>query len=168
MRSTTYKKQGALDRWSLIKKKTYAFYTRNTTYKKQGAPDRRSLTQKKTYIFYTCSTAYKKQGTLDRRPLIYQKKKSMLFTRVASRRKSKRLPIGAPHILYCFQHALCRIHKVRDSVGMCSRFIILLIKFSEVFASQLVSSSLCIIQTISHQIPIDGSIYLSYTTIINI
>jgi hypothetical protein len=45
---------------------------------------------------------------------------------------------------------LHHVHKVRGSVGMCSKFIILLIKFLEVFAAQLVSSSLCIIQTISN------------------
>jgi hypothetical protein len=63
---------------------------------------------------------------------------------------------------------LLHVQKAIDFIGMCSRFIILLIKFSEVFTAQLVSSSLCIIQTISHQIPIGGSIYFSYTTVINI
>jgi hypothetical protein len=198
MRSTAYKKQGAPDRRSLTQQKTYTFYTRITAYKKQGAPDRRSLTQQKAYIFYTCSTAYKKardprsavpysakktyafymrsitykkQGAPDRRSLIRKKRereKSMLFTRVAPCTKSTGLPIGAPHILYYFQNALRRVQKARGSVGMRSRFIILLIMFPEVFAAQLVSSSLCIIHTISHQIPIDGAIYFSYTTVINI
>jgi hypothetical protein len=99
-----------------------------------------------------CSTAYKKQGAPDRRSLIQQKR--MLFTRVTPRIKSKRLLINGPHIFYYFQHALRRVQKVRGSIGMCSKFIILLIKFSKVFAAQRVSSSLCIIQTISHQIPI--------------
>jgi hypothetical protein len=125
------------------------------------------LLSKKTYAFYMCSIAYKKQETPDRRPLI-QQKKSILFTRVAPRIKSKGLPIDAPHIIYYFQHALHHVHKARGSVGMCTRFIILLIKFPKVFAAHLVSSSLCIIQTISHQILIGGSIYFSYTTVINI
>jgi hypothetical protein len=90
----------------------------------------------------------------------------ILFTRVAPRTKSKGflidaphifyyfqhtlchvqkvrgLPIDAPHIFYYFQHALCRVQKVRVSIGMCSKFIILLIKFSKVFAAQQVSSSM--------------------------
>jgi hypothetical protein len=97
-------------------------------------------------------TAYKKQGALDRRSLIQQK--FMLFTRVAPRTKRKEVSIGAPHIFYYFQHVLRRIQKARASLGMCSKFIILLIKFPKVFVAQRVSSSLCIIQTISHQIPI--------------
>jgi hypothetical protein len=92
----------------------------------------------------------------------------MFFTRIAPRIKSKGLSISGLHIFYYFQHALHHVQKSEGSVGMCSRFIILLIKFPEVFAAQLVSSSLCIIQTISHLIPIDGSIYFSYTAIINI
>jgi hypothetical protein len=95
----------------------------------------------KTYAFYTCSTAYKTQ---------------------------KGLPIDAPRIFYYFQHTLRRVQKARGSIGMCSKFVILLIKFSKVFAAQRVSSSLCIIQTINHQISIRGSIYFSYTTVINI
>jgi hypothetical protein len=94
-------------------------------------------------------------------------KKLMLFTRAALRTKSKRLLIGGPHLLLLLAHASPHT-KTRGSIGMCSRFIILLIKFLEVFAAQLVSSSRCIIQTISHQITIDGSIYFSYTTVINI
>jgi hypothetical protein len=78
----------------------------------------------------------------------------MLFTCVVPRIKSKGLPINASHIFYYFQHALHRVQKARCSIGMCSKFIILLINFSKVFAAQRVSSSLCIIQTISHQIPI--------------
>jgi hypothetical protein len=126
--------------------------------KNKGLPiGGRLLSREKTYAFYTRSTVYKKQGVPEWLSLI-QQKKSMLFTRVASRTKSKGLPIDAPHILYYFQHVLHRVHKARGSVGMCSRFIILLIKFREVFAGQLVSSSLYIIQTISHQISICGSI----------
>jgi hypothetical protein len=52
---------------------------------------------------------------------------------------------------------------------MRSKFVILLIKFPKInFADQRESSSLSIIQIISHQIPIDGSIYFSYTIVINI
>ncbi len=76
----------------------------------------------------------------------------MLFTRIAPRTKCKMLLIGGPQIFYYFQHALHCVQKARGSIGMCSKFIILLIKFSKVFAAQRVSSSLCIIQTISHQI----------------
>jgi hypothetical protein len=36
---------------------------------------------------------------------------------------------------------LYRVQKARGSIGMCSKFIILLIKFSKVFAAQQVSSS---------------------------
>jgi hypothetical protein len=101
----------------------------------------------------------------------YTKKReenSMFFTRVAPRTKSKGLPIGAPHILYYFQNGLRHVQKASGSIGMCFRFIILLIKFLEVFAAQLMLSSLYIIHTISHQIPIGGAIYFSYTTVINI
>jgi hypothetical protein len=55
-------------------KKTYSFYMRSITYKKQGASDRRSLIRKKEkkrereeYAFYTRSTVYKKHGAPDRR-----------------------------------------------------------------------------------------------------
>jgi hypothetical protein len=66
----------------------------------------------------------------------------ILFTHVAPRIKSKGLPINAPHIFYYFQHVLNCIQKVRGSIGMCSKFIILLIKFSKVFAAQQVSLSM--------------------------
>jgi hypothetical protein len=69
-------------------------------------------------------------------------------------KKQKGLLIDVPHILCYFQHVLHRVQKARGSIGMLSKFIILLIKFSKVFAAQQVSSSLCITQTISHQIPI--------------
>jgi hypothetical protein len=108
------------------------------------------------------STAYKKQWAPDRRSLIQQK--LMLFTRVAPHTKSKGLLIGAPHIFYYFQHVLRHIQKARGSIGMCSKFIILL-KFLQLSGCH---HPLCIIQTISHQIPIGGSIYFSYTVVINI
>jgi hypothetical protein len=66
---------------------------------------------------------------------LLSEKESLLFTRVAPRIKSKGLPIDTPHIFYYFQHALHRVQKVRGSVGMCSRFIILIIKFAKVFAA---------------------------------
>jgi hypothetical protein len=66
----------------------------------------------------------------------------ILFTRVAPHTKSKGLPINAPHIFYYFQHALCHVQKTRVSIGMCSKFIILLIKFLKVFAAPQVSSSM--------------------------
>jgi hypothetical protein len=66
----------------------------------------------------------------------------ILFTRVAPRTKSKGLPINIPHIFYYFQHVLHRVQKARGSIGMCSKFIILVIKFSKVFAAQQVSSSM--------------------------
>jgi hypothetical protein len=79
----------------------------------------------------------------------------MLFTCVVPRTKNKGLPIDAPYIFYYFQHVLHCVQKARGSIGMRSKFIILLINFSKVFAAQRVSSSLCITQTISHQIPIE-------------
>jgi hypothetical protein len=114
---------------------------RSTAYKKQGAPNRQSHIQlKKEHAFYTCSITY----------------------------KSKWLMIGGPHISYYFQHVLCRVQKARGSIGMCAKFVILVIKFPKYFAAQLVSSSHCIIQTISHQISIASSVYFSYTVVINI
>jgi hypothetical protein len=107
------KSKGLLIGSLLFSKKLY-FYIRSTTYKKQGAPDRRSLTEQKF----------------------------ILFTRVAPRTKSKGLPIDAPHIFYYFQHVLHHVQKVRGSIGMCSKFIILLTKFSKVFTAQQVSSSM--------------------------
>jgi hypothetical protein len=59
----------------------------------------------------------------------------ILFTRVAPCTKSKGIPIDAPHIFYYFQHALHRVQKARGFIGMCSKFIILLIKFSKVFVA---------------------------------
>jgi hypothetical protein len=50
--------------------------------------------------------------------------------------KARGLPIDASHIFYYFQHVLHHVQKVRGSIGMCSKFIILLIKFSKVFAAQ--------------------------------
>jgi hypothetical protein len=90
--------------------------------------------------------------------------KTYAFSHVAPRTKNKGLSIGTPHIFYYFQHVLHRVQKVRGSIGMCSQFIILLTKFSKVFAAQWVSSSLCIIQTISHQILIERfNIFLVYS-----
>jgi hypothetical protein len=66
----------------------------------------------------------------------------ILFTRVAPRTKSKGLPINASHIFYYFQHTLHRVQKTSGSISMCSKFIILLIKFSKVFTAQQVSSSM--------------------------
>jgi hypothetical protein len=129
--------------------KTYSFYKCSIAYKKQEAPDQRSLIQQKLMLFYTRSTAYKKQGAPDR----CSAHLLLLSARASPRTKSKGLPIGAPHIFYYFQHTLHRVQKARGSIGMCSKFIILL-KFSNVFAAQRVSSTLCIIQTISHQTPI--------------
>jgi hypothetical protein len=95
-------------------------------------------------------------------------KKLMLFTRVAPRTKSKELPISGPHIFYYFQHALRRVQKARGTIGMCAKFVILVIKLPKYFADQRVSLSLSIIQTMSHQIPINGLIYFSYIAVINI
>jgi hypothetical protein len=119
-------------------------------------------------LFTRIAPHTKSKGLLIGGPLLSKKTKEYAFSRVAPCTKSKGLPIGAPHIFYYFQHTLHHVQKVRGSIGMCSKFIILLIKFPKVFATQWVSSSLCIIQTISHQIPIDGSIYFSYTVVINI
>jgi hypothetical protein len=47
--------------------------------------------------------------------------------------------IDAPHIFYYFQHVLHHIQKARSSIGMCSKFIISLIKFSNFFAAQQVT-----------------------------
>jgi hypothetical protein len=76
----------------------------------------------------------------------------MLFTRITPHTKSKRGSRSTLHTSSITSvHASPRT-KLRGSIGMCSKFIILLIKFSKVFAAQRVSSSLCIIQTISQQI----------------
>jgi hypothetical protein len=66
----------------------------------------------------------------------------ILFTHVAPRIKRKGLPINTPYIFYYFQHALHHAQKTRDSIGLCSKFIILLIKFLKVFAAQQISSSM--------------------------
>jgi hypothetical protein len=63
---------------------------------------------------------------------------------------------------------LRHVQKVRGSIGMCVKFVISVIKFPKYFADQRVSLSLSIIQTMSHQISIGGSIYFSYTAVINI
>jgi hypothetical protein len=146
--------------------KTYVFYTRSTAYKKQGALDRRSLIQQKLIFFTRVAPRTKKQGAPDRRSLIQQK--FMLFTRVAPRTKSKGLLIGGPYIFYYFRHALRRAQKARGSIGICVKLVILVIKFPKKIADQRVSSSFSIIQTMSHQIPIGSSIYFSFTVVINI
>jgi hypothetical protein len=121
----------------------------------------------KKLMFFTCVTPHtKSKGLPIGGPLL--SKKLMFFTRVAPRTKNKGLLIGGPHIFYYFQHALHRIQKARGSIGMCAKFVILAIKFPKYFADQRVSSSFSIIQTISHQISIGGSIYFSYTAVINI
>jgi hypothetical protein len=118
-------------------------------------------------MIFTCvAPRTKGKGLLIGGPLFH--KRLMLFTSVAPHTKSKGLPIGGSHIFYYFRHALRRIQKAWGSIGMCSKFIILLIKFSKVFVAQRVSSSLCIIQTRSHQILIGGSICFSYIAVINI
>jgi hypothetical protein len=73
-------------------------------YKKQGATDRWSLTQQKIYTFYMHITAYK---------------------------KVRGLSIDASHIFYYFQHALHRVQKASGAIGLCSKFIILLIKYTD-------------------------------------
>jgi hypothetical protein len=137
----------------------------STTYKKQGAPNQRSLTQQKFSLF-TCVAPHTKSKGLPIGGLLFSKKlslficvapytkskglsiggpllskKSILFTHVAPRIKGSGLLIDAPHIYY-FQHVLPRVQKVRGSICMCSKFIILFIKFSNVFAAQRVSSSM--------------------------
>jgi hypothetical protein len=77
----------------------------------------------------------------------------MFFIHVALCIKSKGVPDRrSTHLLLFSACASPRTKSKGLHRGMCSKFIILLIKFSKVFAAQQVSSSLCIIQTISHQI----------------
>jgi hypothetical protein len=128
-RSTTYKKQGAPDWWSLTQQKIKLFTHVAPRIKSKGLPIDGPLLSKKMffpashrvakarssrsavpysvkkYAFYTRSKAYKKQGPLDQRSLTRQK--VMLFTRVAPRIKSKRLPIDGPLLSkkICFLHA---------------------------------------------------------------
>jgi hypothetical protein len=85
------------------------------------------------------STTYKKaRGLPINAPHIFYYFQHALY-RV---QKVRGLPIDAPHIFYYFQHALHHVQKARGYIGMCSIFIILLIKFSKVFAAQQVSSSM--------------------------
>jgi hypothetical protein len=102
--------------------------------------ERKKEREREKHAFYTHSTAYKKQGAPDRRPT---------------------------HPLLLSEHALSRT----KSNGL-HRYVLQISYFinqvPEVFAAQLVSSSLCLIHTISHQIPIGGAIYFSYIAVINI
>jgi hypothetical protein len=66
-------------------------------------------------------------------------------------KKGRELLIDAPHIFYYFQHALHLVQKARGSIDMCSKFIILLIKFSKVFAVQQVSTSMVWLYPKSHE-----------------
>jgi hypothetical protein len=116
--------------------------------KSKGLPIGGPLLSKTVCFFTRIAPHTKKQGAPDRWPLI-QQKKLMLFTCVAPRTKTQEAPDrrSTSSITFStFRHIL----KARGSIGMSSRFIILLIKFPKVFAAQLVSSSLCIIQIISH------------------
>jgi hypothetical protein len=135
----------------------------STAYKKQWAPDRRSSTQQKLSLFtcvashtkskwlligglllsknltfYMHSTAHKKQGAPNQRSTHL-----LLFSAQAlSRTKSKRAPDRrSTHLLLFSARASPRI-KSNVLQGMCSKFIILLIKFSKVFTAQHVSSSI--------------------------
>jgi hypothetical protein len=111
---------------------------RSTAYKKQGAPDRQSLAQQKLMLFTRVVPRTKSKGLPIDAPHIFY------YFQHALRRvqKATGLSIDTPHILYYFQHALHRVQKVRGSIGMCSEFIILLIKFLKVFTAQQVSSSM--------------------------
>jgi hypothetical protein len=100
-------------------------------------------------LFTRVAPHTKSKGLLIDDPL-FSKKKLMLFTCVAPRTKSKGLLISGPHIFYYFQHTLHRVQKARDSIGMCAKFVILVIKFPKYFADQRMSLSLSIIQTLSH------------------
>jgi hypothetical protein len=137
MHSTAYKKQGAPDRRPLTQKKLRLFTCVALRTKSKGLPIGDPVLSKFFFSFYTRSTTYKKaRGSRSAVPYSVKnnkKRKSMLFTRVAPRKKSKELLIGGPHIFYYFQHVLHHVQKVRGSIGMCSKFIILLIKFPRNF-----------------------------------
>jgi hypothetical protein len=90
--------------------------------------------------FYTCSTVYKKQGAPDR----WSPHLLLLSARVLPHTKSK--------VLHRYVLQICY------SINQVSIF----------FADRRESSSLSIIKTISHQIPIDGSIYFLYINVIYI
>jgi hypothetical protein len=110
--------------------KIYAFYMCSTAYKKQGALDQWSLTQQKLMLFTRIAPRTKNKGLSIGGPLL---SKNLYFLHVYHRvQKAKGLPINALHIFYYFQHALRRVQKARGSICMCSKFIILLIKFSKV------------------------------------
>jgi hypothetical protein len=110
---------------------------RSTAYKKQGAPDRWSLTKQKLMLFTRVEPRTKERGLLIDAPHIFFYYFQHAFRRV---QKARGLPIDAPHIFYYFQHVLHRVQKEMGSIGMCSKFIMLLIKFLKVFAAQQVSS----------------------------
>jgi hypothetical protein len=113
-------------------------------------------------MFYTrVAPRTKSKGLPISGPLL--SKKLMLFTRVAPRTKSKGLLISGP-LLSKTLRLFTRVAPRIKSKGLPIYGPL----FSKKITDQLESSSLSIIQTISHQILIGGSIYFSYTAVINI
>jgi hypothetical protein len=109
------------------------------------------------------STVYKKQGAPDRRST-----SSITFsTRFIMYKKQGAPDRWSTHLLLLSARASPRTKS--KGLHRCVLQIYYFInQVSKSFADQRVSSSLSIIQTISHQILIGGSIYFSYTTVINI
>jgi hypothetical protein len=93
---TAYKSKGLSIGGLLLSKKIYAFYTRSTAYKKEwGSRSVVSYSTKKIYAFYMRSTTYKSKRFPIGGPLL--SKNIILFTRIASRTKSKGAPDRRSH-----------------------------------------------------------------------
>jgi hypothetical protein len=67
MRSTAYKKQETLNRWSLTQQKLRFFTCVAPHTKSKGLPDRRSPTQQKLMIFIRVAPRTKSKGAPDQR-----------------------------------------------------------------------------------------------------
>jgi hypothetical protein len=112
------------------------------------------LFSKKTYAFYTRSIVYKKQGAPDR----WSTSSITFSTRFVVYKKQGAPDRWSTHLLLLSARA--SPHTKSKGLHRCVLQIYYFInQVSKNFADQRVSSSLSMIQIISHQIPISGSIY---------
>jgi hypothetical protein len=127
----------APDRRSHYSTKTSSFYMRSTSYKKQWAPNRWSLTQQKLILFTCVASHTKSKGSRSAVP--YSAETYAFYTRSTTYKKQGAPDRRSTHLLLLSTCASPRT-KCKGLHRYVLEFIILLIKFSKVFAAQQVSS----------------------------
>jgi hypothetical protein len=98
--------------------------------KSKGLPIGGLLLSKK-FILFTCVAPCTKSKGLPIGGLLLSKKNYTFYMRNTAYKKVRGLSIDASHIFYYFQHALHRVQKASGAIGLCSKFIILLIKYTD-------------------------------------